>query len=702
MLSTRWLEKVKNRITGLRRIMSLARTAPLAPLAIPLLTLPLVAGALWLWMTGTAPRPAAYWGWLAGLVVLGLYALGLVLAGQQIGQRLATHRALHRQRPALAIQAGDGQGQAIWATAPSGVVLWQSPAARARFGDRSRAALTPALGRLLADPDAAIRRLIARASHAAEAGMPLAEGRLTLRLTEGGALLIWSLDTGRDPAMPEPRVIEGFDALPVALVRLDQGGRVTQANAAARVLLPGIAPGASLHALLDGLGRSVEDWLDDVLQGRITPRPEMLRSRGEGPERFVQVSLARDGAGGLIAVLSDASALKTLEAQFVQSQKMQAIGQLAGGIAHDFNNVLTAISGHCDLLMLRRDATDPDYADLQQISQNANRAAALVGQLLAFSRKQAMKPQIIDLRDTMSELTHLLRRLVTERITLSFDHDPALRPIRTDPRQLDQIVMNLVVNARDAMQDGGRIAIRTANVTLKDALSRQRVSVPGGDYVLISVTDEGCGIPPDKIGKIFEPFYTTKRVGEGTGLGLATVYGIVKQSGGYVFCDSEEGKGTTFSIYFPAHDPKELAAARAAAEAAPAARSGPARSASVLLVEDEAAVRAFAARALRLRGFEVVEADSAEAALDLLASADREFDVFVADVVMPGMDGPAWVRTALREHPQTRVIFISGYSEDMFSDGNPPVAHARFLQKPFSLTQLTDLVREEVDALHAD
>lgn len=682
--------------------MSLARTAPLAPLAIPLLTLPLVAGALWLWATGAVPRPAAYWAWLAGLVVLGLYALGLVLAGQQIGQRHATYRALRRQRPALAARAGDGQGQAIWATGPSGVVLWQSPAAQARFGDRLRGVLAPALGRLLADPDAAIRRLIARASHAGEAGMPLAEGRLTLRCAEGGALLIWSLDSGHDlvPAAPEPPVIEGFDALPVALVRLDRAGRVTQANAAARVLLPGIAPAVSLHTLLDGLGRPVEDWLDDVLQGRISPRPEMLRSRGEGPERFVQVSLARDGADGLIAVLSDASALKTLEAQFVQSQKMQAIGQLAGGIAHDFNNVLTAISGHCDLLMLRRDATDPDYADIQQISQNANRAAALVGQLLAFSRKQAMKPQIIDLRDTLSELTHLLRRLVTERITLSFDHDPALRPIRTDPRQLDQIVMNLVVNARDAMPDGGRIAIRTANVTLKDAMSRERVSVPGGDYVLISVADEGCGIPADRIGKIFEPFYTTKRVGEGTGLGLATVYGIVKQSGGYVFCDSEEGRGTTFSIYFPAHDPKELAAARASAEAAPAARPGPARSASVLLVEDEAAVRAFAARALRLRGFEVAEADSAEAALDLLAAGGRQFDVFVADVVMPGMDGPAWVRTALREHPQTRVIFMSGYSEDMFSDGNPPVAHARFLQKPFSLTQLADLVREEVDALH--
>ncbi len=680
--------------------MSHARTAPIAPLAIPLLTLPLAVGALWTWLADAGSRPVPQGLLLLGMVLLALYGLGLVLAGQQMRLRHATRRALRRQRDALAGEAGGRDGRVIWATAPQGMVLWQSPAAEARFGDRIRGTLNPALARLVADPEDAIRRLTARAGHAGEAGLPLSEGRLTLRSAGDGTLLIWSLDAGRaEAAVPAPRVIEGFDALPVALIGLDRDARVTRANAAARVLLPGVVPGVSLHALLDGLGRPVEDWLDDVLHGRISPRPEMLRSRGEGPERFVQVSLARDGGDGLIAVLSDASALKTLEAQFVQSQKMQAIGQLAGGVAHDFNNVLTAISGHCDLLMLRRDATDPDYADIQQISQNANRAAALVGQLLAFSRKQAMKPQIIDLRDTLSELTHLLRRLVTERITLSFEHDPALRPIRTDPRQLDQVVMNLVVNARDAMPEGGRIAIRTANVTLKDALSRERVSVPSGDYVLISVADEGCGIPADKLGKIFEPFFTTKRVGEGTGLGLATVYGIVKQSGGYVFCDSEVGRGTNFSIYFPAHDPKELAAARASAEAAPVAAPGPARPASVLLVEDEAAVRAFAARALRLRGFEVAEADCAEAALDLLADSARDFDVFVTDVVMPGMDGPAWVRSALRDRPRTRVIFMSGYSEDMFSDGNPPVAHARFLQKPFSLTQLTDMVREQVDIL---
>ena len=678
--------------------MPLVRTAPLA---IPLLTLPLVLGALWLWQGGAGLGAPAHWAWLLAGLSLGLYGLGLVLAGRQAGWRLATHRALRRQRALLATQAAGAEGQAIWATSPAGVVLWQSPAALARFGDRMQGMIAPVFTRFLADPQAALHRLIARAGRAHEAGMPLAEGRLTLRRAEGGALLVWLLDSDPVPAAipaPAPRVAAGSDALPVALVWLDAGARVTRANAAARVLLPGIAPGAALPALLDGLGRSVEDWLDDVLHGRIAPRPEMLRSRAEGPERFVQVSLARDGAGGLIAVLSDASALKTLEAQFVQSQKMQAIGQLAGGIAHDFNNLLTAISGHCDLLMLRRDATDPDYADIQQISQNANRAAALVGQLLAFSRKQPMRPQIIDLRDTMAELTHLLRRLVTERITLDFEHDPALLPIRTDPRQLDQIVMNLVVNARDAMPDGGHITIRTANMALKDGLSRQRVSIPGGDYVVISVSDQGCGIPPDRIDKIFEPFYTTKRVGEGTGLGLSTVYGIVKQSGGYVFCDSEMGRGTTFSIYFPAHDPAELAAARTP-DPAPASHAAATRTASVLLVEDEAAVRAFAARALRLRGFEVAEADSAEAALDLLAQTGQAFDVFVADVVMPGMDGPTWVRTALRAHPQTRVIFISGYSEDMFGDGAPPVAHARFLQKPFSLNQLTDMVRQEVEAL---
>jgi len=246
--------------------------------------------------------------------------------------------------------------------------------------------------------------------------------------------------------------------------------------------------------------------------------------------------------------------LKTLEAQFVQSQKMQAIGQLAGGVAHDFNNLLTAISGHCDLLLLKHDEGHQNYADLIQIHQNANRAASLVGQLLAFSRKQNLQLESIDLRATLADLTHLLNRLVGEKVTLTLEHQDELAPIRADRRQLEQVLMNLVVNARDAMQGSGEIRVVTNNMTLVSAMRKDRVVVPPGDYVVVNVVDEGTGIPPERLSKIFEPFYTTKRTGEGTGLGLSTVYGIVKQTGGYVFVESKLGEGSTFSLVFPRQD----------------------------------------------------------------------------------------------------------------------------------------------------
>ncbi|KFE35414.1 signal transduction histidine kinase [Thioclava atlantica] len=395
-------------------------------------------------------------------------------------------------------------------------------------------------------------------------------------------------------------------------------------------------------------------------------------------------------------------------------------------MAHDFNNLLTAISGHCDLLMLRHDKNDPDYADLDQISQNANRAAALVGQLLAYSRKQTLKPQSLDLRETLADLTHLLNRLVGERTALTVSHASDLAPIRADKRQLEQVIMNLVVNARDAMPEGGQIRVETEMANLDADQRFDRATVPRGRYVVIRVSDEGVGIAPEKIGKIFEPFFTTKRTGEGTGLGLSTAYGIVKQTGGYIFCESAVGAGTTFTIYLPAHE--RLADARDAAEeettvpdpmlpsvnqswesARPphAAAEGlalmPAKGAltrwgdaTVLLVEDEAPVRAFASRALKLRGFTVLEADSAEEALSLLEDPDLVVDIFVTDVIMPGLDGPSWVRKALETRPGTRTVFVSGYAEDVFRDGTTPVRNSVFLPKPFSLSELTTTVQNQL------
>lgn len=489
-----------------------------------------------------------------------------------------------------------------------------------------------------------------------------------------------------------------FQDLPVPMIRLEPDGAVRSFNRmAARLVGKRLAEGINIAQLMEGLGRPIGDWLNDTLANRVVQKSEFLRLTRTDRERFVQVVLNKitdDGEPALIAVLHDATELKSLEAQFVQSQKMQAIGQLAGGVAHDFNNLLTAISGHCDLLLLRHDQGDADYGDLVQINQNANRAAGLVRQLLAFSRKQTLRPETLDLRDTLADLTHLLNRLVGEKVTLTLSHDPVLRPIRADKRQLEQVMMNLVVNARDAMPAGGEIRIVTDCVTLSEPLTRDRVTVPAGDYVTVKVIDDGLGIPADKLPKVFEPFFTTKRTGEGTGLGLSTAYGIVKQTGGFIFVDSQPGTGTTFVLYFPVHEhPIELAEKPgvAAATGTSAASDG-----VILLVEDEAPVRAFASRALRLRGFTVLEAESAEAALKTLEDRDLNVDVFVTDVVMPGMDGPSWVREALKDRPGVRVVFVSGYAEDSFGEEQSRIPNSVFLPKPFSLNELTEMVHKQL------
>ncbi len=504
--------------------------------------------------------------------------------------------------------------------------------------------------------------------------------------------------------LPAPRqtatddAAAAFDALPVGLLKLSPNGVVLRSNKEARALFGDICTnGKQLSDYMEGLGRPLTDWIQEMASGRGTSHSEFLRLTRADKEVFVQVTLNRiseNGQTALIAVINDATELKTLEAQFVQSQKMQAIGQLAGGVAHDFNNLLTAISGHCDLLLLRHDQGDPDFSDLVQINQNANRAAALVGQLLAFSRKQTLRPEVLDLRDTLSDLTHLLNRLVGEKVGLDLRHDPVLKPVRADKRQLEQVMMNLVVNARDAMPTGGCIVIETGMRVLSEPMRRDRAEVAAGEYVSVKVSDDGIGIPPDKLQKVFEPFYTTKRTGEGTGLGLSTVYGIVKQTGGFIFVDSVTGSGTCFTLLLPASELElPLEALPRPAIEKPIIRHG---EGVVLLVEDEAPVRAFASRALRLRGYTVLEAASAEDALKLLEDTSVEVDVFVTDVVMPGMDGPTWVREALKSRPDVRVVFVSGYAEDVFRDSDARIPKSIFLPKPFSLSDLTETVHKQL------
>jgi two-component system cell cycle sensor histidine kinase/response regulator CckA len=602
---------------------------------------------------------------------------------------------------------------ACFSTDAAGTILWRNAAAERAFGTDARG-LVEDLGQVTLFPGALLIRLQDEAglNGAARHDLPTGDGILRLAVhATAPERFLWRLDrfradAGGVPAAPVPALpaaraggTTDLEEVPVALLSIGPDGILRSANRAARDLLwQGDLKAIMFHDVFEGLGRPVSEWLADVVSGRLPGGAEVLRVRQAREETFLQVTLRRfdeGGRPGALAVLNDATRLRTLEAQFAQSQKMQAIGQLAGGIAHDFNNLLTAISGHCDLLLLRHGPEAPDFADLEQIRQNANRAAALVGQLLAFSRKQTLKPERLDLEDVLSDLTHLLNRLVVERVELKLDHlgrqsGRPLGHIRADRRQLEQVLINLAVNARDAMPGGGSIVIQTEPVTLAEPLARDRASVPAGDYSVIRVIDQGSGIAPEHLQKIFEPFFTTKRVGEGTGLGLSMVYGIVKQSGGFIFVDSVAGEGATFSLYFPVFE-GEAAAEPAGADQ----RRAPLRQGEgvVLLVEDEAPVRAFAGRALRLRGYTVLEAADAEEALRLLDDPGLEVDVFVTDVVMPGMDGPAWVRQAREARPNARVVFMSGYAEESLSEDQARIPNSVFLPKPFSLNQLAETVQ---------
>ncbi|WP_421780177.1 ATP-binding protein [Falsirhodobacter deserti] len=577
-------------------------------------------------------------------------------------------------------------------------------AARRVAGSDQRTTMA-ALSRLFADPPAVLKRLQSRAALDGSAAEQVTtrQGTLTLNVHDGGrGLFLWRLDHAQDrvsdtPSAPEVSVaplreMMRFEHVPLPLVIFAAEGRVLTANALARDMLQLQAnEKATISDLFEGLGRSLSAWLQDVASGRLTAAGEVLRIR-RSADSYVHVSLRRTQERGrtvVLAVLIDATAVRALETQSIQSQKMQAIGQLAGGIAHDFNNLLTAISGHCDLLLLRHDATDPEYADLMQIHQNANRAASLVGQLLAYSRKQTQKLETLELHEVLSDLAHLLNRLVGERVTLRLEHGPGRLRVQADRRQLEQVVMNLVVNARDAMKSGGVIRIETEALTLRAELRRNRAIVPPGDYVVVRVIDQGAGIEPDHLEKIFEPFFTTKRPGEGTGLGLSTVYGIVKQTGGYIFVDSTVGEGSVFNLYLPTAP--EVKAVVKPPPAAPVVL--PPGEGVILLVEDEAPVRAFASRALRLRGYTVLEAGSAEEALEVLEDPSLVVDAFVTDVVMPGMDGPTWVRQALQQRPDARIVFVSGYAQEAFADEQAQFPHSVFLPKPFSLNDLTTTVQ---------
>jgi two-component system, cell cycle sensor histidine kinase and response regulator CckA len=503
-----------------------------------------------------------------------------------------------------------------------------------------------------------------------------------------------------------------FANAPVGSAFLDPSGRFEEANRALGELF-GIAPqdlvGRELISLLNEEDRdSIMVKLTAAAGGRVERDPIEISITRPREKRIV-LFLSRiddtesdgsatglDPGGGVILHFIDVTDQKNLEIQFAQSQKMQAVGQLAGGVAHDFNNLLTAMIGFCDLLLLRFQPGDPSFADIMQIQQNANRAANLVRQLLAFSRQQTLQPRVLNITDVLVDLSHLLRRLIGENIELKVVHDRNLAPAKVDQGQLEQVIINLAVNARDAMPGGGTLTIRTANVRYTLAQRRGHEEMPAGDYIRIEVTDTGVGIPAGNLARIFDPFFSTKELGSGTGLGLSTVYGIVKQTEGFIFVDSNPGQGAVFEIYLPRYRGAGASSGPRPDAAEPFASKDLTGCGTVLLVEDEDPVRKFGARALRNKGYEVIEADSGEAALDVIRNAVGKIDLLITDVVMPRLDGPGLVREVRNILPDIKVVFISGYAEDGFRQRLDRDSGIDFLPKPFSLKQLATKVKDVI------
>ncbi|RWM10859.1 MAG: PAS domain-containing sensor histidine kinase [Mesorhizobium sp.] len=527
-------------------------------------------------------------------------------------------------------------------------------------------------------------------------------------------------DASAELRASEVRFTRFFNSTPMAIAGVDANGRILRTNAPFLQLFSSVVDRDAVDRRVrfetivherDRPAFAAAFEKARQRQASIEPIDSVLPGNEERHIRFY-VNAVADTAGGegaeesAIVYAVETTEQKALEGQMAQSQKMQAVGQLAGGIAHDFNNVLTAIIMASDLLLTNHRPSDPSFPDIMNIKQNANRAASLVRQLLAFSRKQTLRPEVLSLTDVLADLRMLLARLVGNDIKLKIDHGRDLWPVKVDIGQFEQVVVNLAVNARDAMPGGGDLTVRTRNVTLDECKSFAYRELTPADYVLVDVEDTGSGIAPDVLKKIFEPFFTTKEVGKGTGLGLSMVYGIIKQTGGFIFCDSEVGKGTVFRIFLPRH----IAEVKKQAEpgeapvtvAAPAKPADTAKdlsgSATVLLVEDEDAVRMGGVRALTSRGYTVHEASSGVEALEVFEALGGKVDIVVSDVVMPEMDGPTLLGELRKRQPGIKFVFVSGYAEDAFAKNLPADAHFGFLPKPFSLKQLATIVKDVLES----
>jgi two-component system cell cycle sensor histidine kinase/response regulator CckA len=505
-----------------------------------------------------------------------------------------------------------------------------------------------------------------------------------------------------------------FQSTPMAIAAVDKAGKISRTNALfARMFPDALGDGRSIIAAVSERDREpLESAIRQAAAGQseVAPVDAGLTGSGERYGRFFVSPVAEGDAEAAIVYVLETTGQRSLENQVNQRARMESVGQLAGGIAHDFNNVLSAIMMATDFLLNAHKPTDPSFQDIMQIKQNANRAASLVRQLLAFSRKQTMRPQVIDMGEGLSDLTVLLRRLIGENVTLNVPQVRDLWPVKADVGQFEQVIINLAVNARDAMPLGGTLTLRTSNVGAEESARHQHKGMPFGEYVSVEVEDTGTGIASEIIDKIFDPFYTTKDIGKGTGLGLSTVYGIVKQTGGFIYVDSEVGKGTIFRIFLPRYIPEAddvlapplpettapaiAGAISAADEMVRSTNTDLTGHGTILLVEDEEGLRALNARGLKSRGYTVIEAGNGVEALEELGKQGGEVDLVVSDVVMPEMDGPTLLIELRKRKPDIKIIFVSGYAEEAFEKSLPDPNQFEFLPKPFTLKQLVAKVKD--------
>jgi signal transduction histidine kinase/ActR/RegA family two-component response regulator len=690
-----------------------------------------------LWFTGSGRAEGLTIVLLVALSAIGVFALLAALSG--VVRVTGEDPTLGLLRAVL-----DGASEGIAVTAGAGRVIYANPALRARSrAPQDFRTIEQAFGGQLGNPEA-IYRLIRAACEGREIEEEIQAGlSIRVRPLPGDArrsqLAAWTVRESVAPPparsfeapqpiavpaspapAPAPPQADGalvretdtgfmrfFQNTPMAIATVDRAGKIARANALFARLLESTRLGEKQQpdgsSILDIVAERDRAALEAHISRAAGRRGELappldaaLAGQGERWARFYVTPVDQEDEETAIVYALEITEQRSLETQFLQSQKLETVGQLAGGIAHDFNNVLSAIIMATDFLLNAHRPSDPSFQDIMQIKQNANRAASLVRQLLAFSRRQTLRPQVLDLGEALSDLSILLRRLIGEKVTLDVQRREVW-PVKADLSQFEQVIVNLAINARDAMPDGGKLTVRASNITQSETSKFEGWSLPAGDYVLVEVADTGTGIPPEIIGRIFEPFFSTKEVGKGTGLGLSTVYGIIKQTGGFILPESEVGKGTVFRIFLPRYTPtaEDLASIKpAATEGRPARAADDTGQGTILLVEDEEGLRGLNARGLKSRGYNVLEAGNGLEAIELIDGHDGSIDLVVSDVVMPEMDGPALLKELRKRSPNLRIIFVSGYAEEAFAKSLPEGGQFEFLAKPFTLKQLIAKVKD--------